>query len=749
MSFEELTPAKQLQVLKRRIGGYRTAFNTKVTGGTALAKQAIGPPAMHSDTVAQQLAQRMAELDEPFNKLKATLQDIIKRVETDDDEKDFLHYNEYLNKIISELDEAKQYITEAIEAVGEQSKANSVVVAPSDSSSESDDGGGGGAARTRRRRPKACSDLRPDKLTKDTKPAQFQTWMRSHIAYWDASHFAHSTPATQHEYLRKVVDKGLMQLIEKNIKNDMPVVPIEDKPELSSVLDLLKAECLARHPMVGRRYELFRTEQAAGTSLSEYINKLRDSATNAELTDLDANGLICYYALATCKDTYLSVKEDALKLPPEELTLDKLMSLARIHESAQNALRDISRSAASTNSTHSRGSSGSGGGGGKKEPKKPDRMPQYLWDHILKLRAEGRCSICGKPISDCPDRKKCKASFEDSNNSCSWCHGAHAAAVCAKKANNMKSESESTKGKGKGKNSWSNYQRNKGAEARATADQQQHPGSDSDDDPATTSYTFFTGNDAQLATNDSTDDEPAQAPRREKRGKTPALLEMLKSSVAFCRRLATPLVKRIAPFFRRGNRATHAAHSYMTNAQPVDLEQEGSAKAGNRTPASAWLPKRPKHMRHGSIATPRVKLEFFQHGGNHDTAFIAKTIPDTGSSQSIFGSTFVDKYNLKVDESAEAKARRLYNASNEKMAVRGIVDIQAMYNGTMVTLDGLVLESDLVAPLISWHDLTQLRICNLPDNLALCNFCADTAAKSRLVSNAIIPKGAQSAPSED
>ena len=81
MSFEELTPAKQLQVLKRRIGGYRTAFNTKVTGGTALAKQAIGPPAMHSDTI-EQLAQHMAELYEPFNKLKATLQDIIKRVET-------------------------------------------------------------------------------------------------------------------------------------------------------------------------------------------------------------------------------------------------------------------------------------------------------------------------------------------------------------------------------------------------------------------------------------------------------------------------------------------------------------------------------------------------------------------------------------------------------------------------------------------------------------------------------------------
>ena len=105
---------------------------------------------------------------------------------------------------------------------------------------------------------------------------------------------------------------------------------------------------------------------------------------------------------------------------------------------------------------------------------------------------------------------------------------------------------------------------------------------------------FFTGNDAQIATDGSADDEPAQAPRREKRGKIPALLEKLKSGVAFCRRLATPLVKRIAPFFKRGSRATHAAHSYMTNAQPVvELEQEGSAQASHRTPASAWLPHGP------------------------------------------------------------------------------------------------------------------------------------------------------------
>ena len=174
----------------------------------------------------------------------------------------------------------------------------------------------------------------------------------------------------------------------------------------------------------------------------------------------------------------------------------------------------------------------------------------------------------------------------------------------------------------------------------------------------------------------------------------------------------------------------------MTNAMPAHAQAE-NWPTSSRTCATLWQPSRPKHLRHGSIPTPRLKLEFFQHGGNHTYAFLAKTIPDTGSSRSVFGSNFVDKYNLYVDESAEARSALLYNASSERMGIRGILDIQAMYNGTMVHLDGLVLKSDLAAPLISWHDLTQLGICSLPEGVALCNFCADSNSPvTRPVSNA-------------
>ena len=158
-------------------------------------------------------------------------------------------------------------------------------------------------------------------------------------------------------------------------------------------------------------------------------------------------------------------------------------------------------------------------------------------------------------------------------------------------------------------------------------------------------------------------------------------------------------------------------HVFMTNATPAHLlSQPSEGGTRYRTPASEWLPERATYVRHGTIATPRIKLEFFQHGGNQNITFVAKTIPDTGSSRSIYGRNFVDKYNLIVDESEAAKAHRLYNASGERMQIRGIVDLQAQYSGRMIYIDGLVTEQDMAAPLISWHDLTQLGICSLPEN---------------------------------
>ena len=333
-----------------------------------------------------------------------------------------------------------------------------------------------------------------------------------------------------------------MLLIENSIKPDMPVLPIEEKPELGSVLDLLSAECLARHPMVSRRYELFPMEQSAGSTLTEYINRLRDTATNAELAAIEPNDFICFYALATCKDTFQTVKEDALKLPPEELNLERLMTLARQFETAGFALNDMNRQGSATsNNTHSRG----GGGPTSKQPP-PKGMAPYVWEHIKKLRAEKKCTRCVQSIEKCPEQSKCWVLKSD--QSCLHCSsGDHLVGACAKKANGI-TPSEAPKGKGKKNTKCSNYQKGKNGatSVRATDEQQQHPASDTDDDEpaaASASFTYMTGWHLQLATDESDDDEPAREPSTKKREPSTKKRSVQEPSTQLCTKIFPALQK--------------------------------------------------------------------------------------------------------------------------------------------------------------------------------------------------------------
>ena len=47
--------ANELKILKKRISGYRTAFNTKAKSAVALVKLVRGPPVLKTSTAIKQL----------------------------------------------------------------------------------------------------------------------------------------------------------------------------------------------------------------------------------------------------------------------------------------------------------------------------------------------------------------------------------------------------------------------------------------------------------------------------------------------------------------------------------------------------------------------------------------------------------------------------------------------------------------------------------------------------------------------
>ena len=254
---EATTKAAKLQKTKRRLSGFRTAFNTKMKGGFDLAKQAIGPPPLRSTVMVNQLNQRMAEIAVPYGNIKETIESILALIENDDDETAFNHYTEYLATVTTEYDQVRDYITVALDSIVEKPIKNEISIVDEE---EEDDTPvvADGSSTAKRVVVKAVTELKPFKLNSEHEPAQFLSWSRSLKAYFDASNFCHLAVSTQLEYLRKVVDSTLMMVIDPSIGEDTPVFNVPDQPELGSIMDLLTTEMLSRHSIVSHCFSKLR-----------------------------------------------------------------------------------------------------------------------------------------------------------------------------------------------------------------------------------------------------------------------------------------------------------------------------------------------------------------------------------------------------------------------------------------------------------------------------------------------------------
>ena len=212
-----------------------------------------------------------------------------------------------------------------------------------------------------------------------------------------------------------------------------------------------------------------------------------------------------------------------------------------------------------------------------------------------------------------------------------------------------------------------------GARARATTNDGGEYRSEDSDDPgaARCQMTYSSLNEV-----DSDSDDPPVLPMSNPTPAAPSLSQQPRCMTHAAKPPKDSLVSKCRNFIVN---SAASARSFMTKATLPAKRAINAYGAPLRTPADQWLSNRRLDERHGSIPTPKIRLEFFQHGGNSDIAFQAKATPDTGSSQSLFGHNFVEKYSLNIDDSAKARAQTLYNASGNLMPLLGVVDIQVKY----------------------------------------------------------------------
>ena len=688
----------ELGVLKRRIAGFRTAFNKKINSAGLLAKGVIGPPINRAPVVVTQLQAYLTEVESSYNQLKQVLQNIIDLVIEDEDAKPLNHYESYLADVTDNYEDIRGQLVWALAEVEKP-----IVPAAREDDNDASDQEGSVASGTRRTRsppPKSCTDLKPEKLQKHFKPVQFAAWKRKLKVWFEASRFAKLHVSCQQEYLRGCVADSLMALIEPDVAADSPVFHDEDFDftEVVAIVDLLDTEITSRNPIMSRRYGFFQSQMSRTQTFSQYLAHLRDIGNFCELESLTPNGIVIFIAITTMCSEYEDLLDDVLKLDPSKLDLKTLIDLARTFEISESTKKAFKKQA-STNRTQGnnwRGGGSNKGGRGATSVSDSDRAAQMRYESELKKLQ--RCMKCAALLSTEGHILPCK--LVNRNLACHICGMNHLASACHKNP-------AISPNKPKKSNKVSAYKKSKNSPPPYTRSAQVENSSSSSEGEESAARR------RQHGDCDSDSDDP---PARQSTAQTRCTYVVHTTS---WNTTAPPAVSSV-----HSNGATAAAAS-TNSAVRSEVKQAPAPSRCNFVDAhgDAWLKERPISDRKGSHPTPTVKLTFFQKEGNLGLPFSCKVLPDTGSTISLFNIDTVRKYNLRFDSSRKARSIKLLAANGANMHVFGVLDIQARYKGKTVHFDCLVVQDIGCNAFISWHDLYNLRIISLPC-ASNCNACA-------------------------
>ena len=699
------TTATDLAVLKRRVAGFRTAFNNKVKTSGNLSAGVMGPPINRAPIVVLQLQTYLKEVTSSFNQLNKVLSQILALVVTDEDSKQFDHYSEYVTAVTEIFEDTRSELTLTLSTI-----ETPVIVASKEDSSDNeiDSASGARSTRTRSPPPKSCTDLKPDKLQKHYKPAQFAAWLRKLKVWFEASRFARLHVSCQQEYLRGCVADSLMALIEPDVAADSPVFPIDEFADVVAIVDLLDTEITSRNPIMSRRYAFFQTQMSRNQTFSQYLAHLRDVGNFCELDSLNHNGIIIFIAITSICSDYEDLLDDVLKLDPSKLDLKTLIDMARTFETSEAAKKAFKKQA-STARTQQQQQGGSNqrnqqrsnnGGGGAGDGVSNDKAGQARYQSELKRL--NRCMSCAELLSTEGHRLPCpmiKKGFTCKTCDTGW---SHLPSACHKNPNNASARLNQKKKKS---HKVSSYKRNKNSVPTTRNAHVENSSSSSDD---------------ERSEHSDSDDSPAQQSAAQTRCTYVHTTSWSQSRGASSTKAVVVDKSSTAPSAINctARAAAQQAAAHASRCNFVDAQ-------GN-----AWLRERPISQRKGSHPTPTLKLTFFQMEGNFNVPFDCKVLPDTGSTISLFNIDTVKRYNLHFDDSQSAKSHRLLAANGAEMHVYGVLDLQAKYQGKTIHLDCLVVKDIGCNAFISWHDLYNLNIISLPCH-SKCNACAVSAISNK------------------
>jgi hypothetical protein len=229
----------------------------------------------------------------------------------------------------SKLDQVEDEYLQVIEVVMEQIHAYADLAAARPLNAAPAQQAGG----QRQQQCKIQLALKPDKLTRESTPAELRSWIEKFRSFYSLSNLQIASVRDQQNCLFQCLDMDLEVGLRQEINENTAIFDDD------GCIEKLEEKFKVTYPLFTRRLDFFRHQQAKGQTFADFYARLRQKGDEAELADLTVDHTYVFRIICACSDQKL--KEKFLKL--ESPTLEDLVKEAELYEVARRSMREFNK----------------------------------------------------------------------------------------------------------------------------------------------------------------------------------------------------------------------------------------------------------------------------------------------------------------------------------------------------------------------------------------------------------------------
>ena len=293
--------------LKRQSPGFVTSMARCITNAERLVQSCKGPL---SDLTIDALKKSYEDLDRAQGKLADIYKALIELTGGDDKEK----YQEKLSTVDEDYLKTRDLILEVLNDNTAATMSPQVQAPPV-------------LAQAARR---IDNTLKPETLNLEFTPGQFREWLRSFKGWFNINSMGALPIHQQQLLLHTILDDRFKTYIETHTTGDTPVYDQDGRSR--SCLDVVEEYFALQYPLIRKRLLYHRYKQPRGMAFTDYVHKLRQLGTEADVHKLTVDESHCFMALTGCNDSKLRQK---ILSKLKTINLEDMMEEASRYEAAQ------------------------------------------------------------------------------------------------------------------------------------------------------------------------------------------------------------------------------------------------------------------------------------------------------------------------------------------------------------------------------------------------------------------------------